>query len=131
MSKHTEGPWKAIACGGHSVVITPTKPERNDNQIPAYGYRVELGYSVAYPFTDDHGLVRWDFVCFSHADAKLIAAAPDLLAVLDELEGSFDQQTYADKVAEEFDALDEREYSVNITAKQLRAISAVLLKAGA
>lgn len=46
--------------------------------------------------------------------------------ILDELEGSFDEQTYSEKAREDYDAPDDREYSVNITAKQLRAISTAL-----
>ena len=46
--------------------------------------------------------------------------------LLSELEGTFDEQTYAEKVREDFDAPDDREYEVNVTAKQLRAISKIL-----
>lgn len=52
--------------------------------------------------------------------------ARELRAILDELETSFDKQVYEERKSEDFDALDEREYSVNITAKQLRAISTAL-----
>lgn len=63
------------------------------------------------------------------ANAKLIAAAPELLAILDELDGTFEQQVYQERSHEDFDASDDREYSVNITAKQLRVLSAALTKA--
>lgn len=62
------------------------------------------------------------------ANAHLIAAAPDMYAILDELEGCFDEEIYPEQVKEGFDALPEREYSVTITAKQWRAISQTLSK---
>lgn len=70
--------------------------------------------------------VSCDSLSMRRNDARLIAAAPDMYAVLDELEGTFDEQTYLEKMREDFDAPDDREYSVNITAKQLRAISKIL-----
>jgi hypothetical protein len=54
----------------------------------------------------------------------------ELKAILEELGDSFDEQTYSEKAREQFDAPDDREYGVNITAKQLRAISALLTKCG-
>lgn len=68
---------------------------------------------------------------FSLRDSVLTqrSSAPELLAMLEELEGSFDEQTYQEKAREDFDAPDDREYCVNITAKQLRAISRAIAKA--
>lgn len=63
------------------------------------------------------------------ANACLIVAAPDMKAVLDELESAFDQETYTEKAAMDFDAPDDHEYTVTITAKQLRAISKAICKA--
>jgi hypothetical protein len=63
------------------------------------------------------------------ANACLIAAAPEMWAILHELEGAFDEEIYPEQVKEDFDALPEREYSVTITAKQWRAISQALTKA--
>lgn len=63
------------------------------------------------------------------ATAKLIAAAPDMHAILDELEGAFDEQTYPEKSRVDFDPPEDHEFSVTITAKQLRAISRALTKA--
>lgn len=62
------------------------------------------------------------------ANAALIATAPRLLSILSELDGSFEQQVYQERAREDFDAPDDREYCVNITAKQLRAISALIAK---
>lgn len=63
--------------------------------------------------------------------AALVKAAPALMEVLGDLEMLFDEQTYDEIKKAEFDPPDDREFAVNITSKQLRAISAVLLKAGA
>lgn len=46
--------------------------------------------------------------------------SPKLKAILEELEDSFDKQISPEQVQEDYDALDDREYSVNITAKQWR-----------
>lgn len=79
----TPGPWKAIPQGGSSTVIANLSPPRNDTRIPAYGYDNSNGFCIGYPFLgEDVREVRPDFVCFSHADAHLIAAAPDLYAGL-------------------------------------------------
>lgn len=43
-------------------------------------------------------------------------------AVLDDLEESFDKEIYPEQVKEDFDAPDDREYSVTISAKQWRAL---------
>lgn len=86
---HTPGPWRAIAQGGSSTVVAPTMPGRNDRRSEVtYGYKEGGDYCIAYPFmyqvepgkSDEQA--RMDFVCFSHADARLIAAAPDMLAAL-------------------------------------------------
>ncbi len=85
----TPGPWRAEAMGGSSTVLTPTMPPKNDTRsMVAYGYRDEAGYCIAHPFlyqvapSDQREETRMDFVCFGHADARLIAAAPDLAAAL-------------------------------------------------
>jgi hypothetical protein len=65
------------------------------------------------------------------ANARLIATAPDMWAVLDELEGAFDKDIFPEQSKDDFDAPDDREYSVTITAKQWRAIGRALSKAGA
>ncbi|WLS01694.1 hypothetical protein [Shinella oryzae] len=73
----TPGPWRREAMGGSSTVTSASKPSRNDTRIPSYGYRDEE-HCLAYPFIEDDGRVRWDFVCFSHADAAYIATcSPD------------------------------------------------------
>lgn len=120
MSKHTPGPWTSRALGGHSVVLCPTLPGRNDSRAKVgYGYRDEA-FSIAYPFLDDDDRVRMDFVCFSHDDARLIAAAPDLLiALAEELENVEDDIRWAE--GGELDRL--------ITRRE--KLEAVIAKAGA
>jgi hypothetical protein len=86
---HTPGPWRAVAQGGSSTVVCPSKPRRNDTRIPAYGYDESNGHCVGYPFINDDGSTRLDFVDFSHADARLIAAAPELLAALKSIVPAF------------------------------------------
>jgi hypothetical protein len=46
-----------------------------------------------------------------------------LLDLLNPLHGSLDRQTYDEKVAENFDAPRDREYSVNVTAQQERDLT--------
>lgn len=83
---HPMRKWRSQACGGHSVVLSTEQPPRNDTRIPAYGYKRENGYSIGYPFIDDGNETRLDFVCFSHEDARLIAAAPELLTAVQAIE---------------------------------------------
>jgi hypothetical protein len=60
--------------------------------------------------------------------SKLILAASDMHAILDELEATFDKEIYPEQVKEDFDAPDDREYTVTITAKQWRALGRALGK---
>lgn len=46
--------------------------------------------------------------------------SPQLKAILEELEDSFDKQIEPEQLREDYDAPDDREYCVNITAKQWR-----------
>jgi len=81
----TPGPWRAVPLGGSSTVLTETRPRRNDTRIPAYAYGDE--HCLAYPFIEEDLRARWDFVCFSHDDARLIAAMRRTLpALLDRIE---------------------------------------------
>jgi hypothetical protein len=108
---HTPGPWMVGNVG-----------QRED---PRMVYCDDsLGSRVADCSTSGHGLtVEQDL-----ANARLIAAAPEMYTILDELEEALDKEIYPEQVKEDFDALDEREYSVTITAKQWRAISRALSK---
>lgn len=46
--------------------------------------------------------------------------------ILDQLEGRFDEEIYPEQLKEDFNAPDDREYSVTITAKQWREVSKAL-----
>lgn len=74
----TPGEWRAVPHGGSSTVTSESKPKRNDTRIPAYAYRDE--HCIAYPFIEEDLRCRWDFVCFSHTDARRIARVPELEA---------------------------------------------------
>lgn len=87
----TKGPWRHEYMGGSSTVLSQAKPPRNDNRVPAYAYRdKDAEHCIAYPFNEDDGRVRQDFVCFSHGDAALIAYmrnhADDILNRINALE---------------------------------------------
>lgn len=73
-TQHTPGRLRAVPLGGSSTVLAGTQPRRNDTRIPAYGYNEAEGHCLAYPFTDDDGHARLDFVCFSHDDARRLVA---------------------------------------------------------
>lgn len=70
----TPTPWRRIAHGGSSTIVSSARPQRNDTRIPGYGYKDDA-HCVAYPFIEDDGRYRLDFVCFSHADAEFIVLA--------------------------------------------------------
>lgn len=78
MSKHTAGPWR-IAHEGHDINIYPVSTEPS----PA-------GTGAAIPIASD---VREE-------DMYLIAAAPDLLAALENLLAETDELNYPERVAE-------------------------------
>jgi hypothetical protein len=112
MRKWTPGPWKVIA---------------EERAVSRWIIGTEAEDSVA----DCSPMTPWLKPDVADANARLIAAAPDMYAVLDELEGAFDTEIFPEQSKEGFDALDGREYSVTITAKQWRALSRALQKAGA
>lgn len=92
-------------------------PEREQFVVlTANGPRLDIAETYGWPDTP------------REANAKLIAAAPDMHAVLDELEDCFDREIYPEQAKEDFDAPDDREYTVTITAKQWHALGRVLNK---
>jgi len=83
------------------MVVAVTSPAHNQPKT-AIGYNEANGYSIGLPFWDDSSgkrEVRLDFVEFSHADARLIAAAPDLLKALEECQRFLNDLTDPDKKA--------------------------------
>lgn len=81
-AKFTKGPWKVEHMGGASTVLVPVRPRYNNTATPSYGYRDGGPFCVATLFQEDGGHIRRDFVTFSHDDAHLIAAAPELYEAL-------------------------------------------------
>ena len=76
MSKHTPGPWHVIDGGPHWNC-----PEIKNFQVRE-GCKSERGYDVAW---SDAGELVVEHV-YEEADARLIAAAPELLEALIEAE---------------------------------------------
>lgn len=81
-AKFTQMPWKVEHMGGASTVLVPVRPRYNNTATPSYGYRDGGPFCVATIFQEDGGHIRRDFVTFSHDDAHLIAAAPELYEAL-------------------------------------------------
>ena len=65
----------------------------------------------------------------SEADMGIIAAAREMHDILDDLEDTIDRYTWKERSLEELPIPGDREYSINITEKQLLAISAALIRA--
>lgn len=103
--RSTPGPWVQFADKGQTVAIMPAM---RDGDV--------CSFSEPYP---------------SRADARLMAAAPDMKAILDELEESFERQIYPDQERHDYeiDPPDDREYTVNLTFKQLVALNRAVSKA--
>jgi hypothetical protein len=72
MSKHTPGPW-AVADLPHSIVVRTESPKKS--KFGANRYAAIGGFDRADP----------DQLAEAMANARLIAAAPELLAALDNL----------------------------------------------
>lgn len=118
-AQHTPGPWSIEPTNTAFAIRAPRHHENTTmaelDHIPITVARVE-----------EFGRA---FAVEGEANARLIHAAPDMHAVLDELEDSFDTQIHPEQAKEDFDAPDDREYTVNITAKQWRALRRALSKA--
>lgn len=122
---HTPGPWEVMqgfACEAIYSLPLASAGKRAPCQNGAGDYPVEGLVALAY---GHHQQGKFSL----SANQRLIAASPEMLAVLDELEDAFDQQIYPQQKTQDFDASDDHEYTVNITAKQWRAIGRVLAKA--
>jgi hypothetical protein len=120
---HTPGPWEVLQ-GTHCRDVYSV-PLHKVTTLKDGTVHHEGLVALVYGHHDAAGNYSLD------ANHRLIAAAPDMLAILDELEGAFDREIYPEQQKEDFDAPDDREYTVTITAKQWRAISRALSKAGA
>ena len=67
-TKHTPGPWLAIGYGTKVVQLSPADLNKAHDQFPAI-----------VDTTSGHDLMPYEEAC---SNARLIAAAPDLLAAL-------------------------------------------------
>lgn len=110
MSAHTPGPWTWWT--SNSWKRLKREGRFTENVLEPYVCR------------DGH-----PDLSITEADMNLIAAAPDMKTVLDELEETFDVTIHPEQVKDSFDAPDDREYDVTITAKQWRALSRAISKA--
>lgn len=122
MSKHTPGPWEFDGVSRIDAL--------QFRRLSPFKVKDENGVEQDYM----QGLVALPYGCGGsdhNANAKLIAAAPDMFDVLDSLEDSLDKQIYPQQKEQDFDAPDDHEYTVTITAKQWREIGLALAKAGA
>ena len=82
MPNHTPGPW-LIAGMSQSGCADVSIYRKTANDRPQYIGRV-YGEGIVYRYTDTRD-----------ANARLIAAAPDLLAAIEELVGEFDARSEA------------------------------------
>ena len=73
MNTHTPGPWKIAHRMGRPIVV---------NSTPTHGGPLEICEAYTHPMA--HETIK-DALDVSEANARLIAAAPDLLAVLKSL----------------------------------------------
>lgn len=115
---HTPAPWKQSA-----PKIDGVADEIYRQIVAGCGY-----------FPDEHedepGSTGFKLTGFiKPADARLIAAAPDMYAALNDVHACFDVQTMDEILRRDGDTQDDDEFCVNITAKQLRAINDAILKA--
>jgi hypothetical protein len=83
------------ALGGDSTVLVQSRPRVNWAHQPTYGYLDEGEFCIGVPChiertSTSAPYIRDDFVCFSHADAALIASAPDMAARIAELTAARD-----------------------------------------
>lgn len=107
--KHTPGPWWVERRVGDAL------------QVNARHRGEGSSYCVA-------SINHWEGDA-DKANARLIAAAPDMKGVLDDLEDAIDKQLYDERMREELEIPLEREYSVNLTERQIQAITRALNKA--
>ena len=115
---HTPGPWHFLEEGRTEEEGNKCKPLTIC--CSAWDHLADV-YDLEYATV---GIPREQAI----ANARLMTASPDMYAILEELEDSFDQQTFEEKLSEDNDVPDDREYSVSISARQLRAISAAINK---
>lgn len=113
-AKHTPGPWK---------IVGPDQDDRNRVHISSNGHWYRFASVVVRMIGNEKdspvGL----------ANANLICAAPDLYAICAELEGAIDAQTYDYAKTFHGDIPDDAEFNVNLTWKQIHALTLAIAKA--
>jgi hypothetical protein len=115
--KFTPGPWRVRPgrMSSGAIVAGPVL------QMPKGEVQEQVALATIASFMDSDSE--------RDANAHLMAAAPDLYAICVELDRELDKQTSDEKKSHDFNAPDDAEFSVTVTAKQMRDLTRAIIKA--